>query len=147
MSLDKICIDFHGVLTNGKINIAADGETKYEAVHVKDISAIRQFIAEGWEVYIVTSSSCPIIDAYCKKVGAVKISNRVKDDLFTPKSYIAIGDSSFDVQFMKSAALAYCPADAERVVKGIPYVSILETKGGEGCIAEMRDHLFAVMID
>jgi 3-deoxy-D-manno-octulosonate 8-phosphate phosphatase (KDO 8-P phosphatase) len=139
--INKICIDFHGVLTDGKIQLASDGRTKYETVNVKDISAIRELIARGFEVYIVTSSTCPIIDAFAKKVGCIKITDRTKEGIFEPKSYVAIGDSSFDVRFLEDAILAFCPSDAEEVVKKLPEIRILDVKGGDGCIYELLKYL------
>lgn len=139
--MHKICIDFHGVLTNGKINISSDGHTQYEAVHVKDVAAIRELIALGFEVYIVTASTSPIIDAYCKKVGCIKITSRVKQNLFEKDSYIAIGDSAFDFQFLLDSKLAFCPADAETLVLQNKDIIPLKTKGGDGCIAEMLEIL------
>lgn len=140
-SINTICIDFHGVLTNGRMQIASDGTTAYETVHVKDTAAIRELIARGWEVYIVTSSKSPIIDIYCKKVGCVKIQDRLKQRVFTDRPYIAIGDSAFDCEMLRNAEIAYCPADAEDVVKDVPNVVWLQTPGGEGCIAEMLPKL------
>lgn len=134
---NTICIDFHGVLTNGKINIAADGTTSYETVCVKDIAAIRELIARGFEVYIVTSSVSRIIDAYAKKVGCIKIQSRVKDDLFAGKKYLAIGDSSFDYKFLRNAVVGFCPSDAEDVLLTDPKIIKLKTRGGDGCIYEL----------
>lgn len=139
--MNKICIDFHGVLTNGKINISSDGKTQYEAVHVKDVAAIRELIALGYEVYIVTASSSPIIDAYCKKVGCVKIQNRTKKDLFPKDSYLAIGDSVFDYEFLLDARFAFCPADSDKVILDNSEIVTLNNKGGDGCVAELLEFL------
>lgn len=136
-SINTLCIDFHGVLTNGRLQIASDGHTSYETVHVKDIAAIRELIARGWEVYIVTSSKSPIIDVYCNKVGCVKIQDRLKRSVFIGRPYIAVGDSAFDVGMLENAVTAYCPADAEDVVRSIPGINVLASSGGEGCIAEI----------
>lgn len=140
-SINTICIDFHGVLTNGRMQIASDGHTSYETIHVKDTAAIRELIAKGWEVYIVTSSKSPIIDIYCDKVGCVKIQDRLKRNIFIDRPYVAVGDSAFDVGMLENAEYAYCPADAEDVVRSIPGINILKTSGGEGCIAEILKHL------
>lgn len=140
-SINTICIDFHGVLTSGRMQIASDGTTAYETVHVKDTAAIRELVARGWEVYIVTSSKSPIIDVYCNKVGCVKIHSRLKQKIFTDRPYIAIGDSAFDCEMLRNAEVAYCPADAEDVVKDVPHIIWLDTPGGEGCVAEILKKL------
>lgn len=138
-SASTILIDFHGVLTNGKINISADGQTQYETVHTKDIAAIRELIANGFAVYIITSSDSKIIDAYCNKVGCVKIHSRIKsaDILVNYQPYIAIGDSAFDLNLLLCAYLAFAPADADPVLLLNSKITTLKCKGGDGCIAEI----------
>ncbi len=140
MKPNIIAIDFHGVLTDGKITITASGTTSFEHVHVKDIAAIRELIARGYEVYVVTSSSSPIIDAYCEKVGCIKIESREKLDLFD-NPYVAVGDSAFDYNMLLKAERAYCPADAEDVLRKDPKIHKLKAKGGSGCIAEILKDL------
>lgn len=134
---NKICIDFHGVLTNGKVNITSDGEYLFETVIVRDIAAIRELIAMGFEVYIITSSKSKIIDSFAKKVGCEKITSRIKDDLFIDTEYIALGDSAFDYKFLLNAYIAFCPKDAEDVLLEDGRIQILRTKGGDGCVYEL----------
>lgn len=140
-SINIICIDFHGVLTNGRRGISSDGYTDFEYIHIKDTSAIRELAARGYEVYILTSSSSPIIDEYCRRLGVIKIQDRLKQNIFTDKPYVAIGDASFDVGMLKNAEIAYCPADAEDVIRAIPGINILKTNGGDGCIGEILKDL------
>lgn len=136
-----ILIDFHGVLTDGKLNITHDGKTFFESCHTRDVRAIRELIARGWEVYIVTASSSPIVDAFCKKVGATQIHARDKSDLGL-KDYIAVGDDAWDIPMLKNAKEAYCPCDADPEVLAIPGIRVLGVKGGHGFVA----HLVRIII-
>lgn len=134
----KILIDFHGVLTDGKLNITHDGKTMFESVNVRDIRAIRELIAYGNEVYIVTASSSAIIDAYCKKVGCEKLVLRDKSKLPFKGPYIAVGDDVWDWAMMRGADQCFCPSDAYlNKHSHICHLEPLKTKGGEGVIAEL----------
>ena len=137
-----ICIDFHGVLTDGKLNITHDGKTFFESCHARDVRSIRELIARGWEVYIVTASHSPIVEAFAKKVGAMIIQARDKSDIGM-KDYIAIGDDAWDIPMLEAAKEAYCPSDADPAVLSLPNVKVLGVKGGHGVIAELLRRLYA----
>src|SRR5690554_5923489 len=132
----KICIDFHGVLTDGKLNIAHDGKTFFESCHTRDVRAIRELVARGWEVYIVTASGNPIVEEFCKKVGAELVKARNKADL--PFSYdVAIGDDAWDIPMLEKANAAFCPADADPVVLKMKGITVVGVRGGHGVVAEV----------
>lgn len=145
MNINKIYIDFDGVLTNGKLTITSDGSQLFKEVHSRDIRAIRELIARGYEVTIISASSSPIIRAYANKVGAKLIVRRDKQniDLLACEDFIFIGDDAWDIPLLKKAKQAYCPADAYYRVMQIPGIQILKAKGGEGVIAELLDILTA----
>lgn len=50
--------------------------------------------------------------------------------------YIAISDDIPDLELLKNATLAFCPADAEEQVKAVDGIIVLTKKGGEGCVRE-----------
>lgn len=130
-----ILIDFHGVLTDGKLNMSHDG-VLFESMHVRDTRAIRELIAMGYEVVIVTASTSKIIDAYCNKVGCEKLVIRDKSKVpYT--DFIAIGDDVIDLPMLQKAKRAFCPFDADWAVRNSGGIETLKTDGGKGCIAEM----------
>jgi 3-deoxy-D-manno-octulosonate 8-phosphate phosphatase (KDO 8-P phosphatase) len=137
MDIKTIIIDFDGVLTDGKINMSHSGEI-FRSVHTRDIRAIRELIARGFEVVICTASSSPIIESYAEKVGAYLLVARDKSEVanvYEAGSYIAVGDDVWDIPLLKGATRAFCPADAD---PGIPQeVYRLNTNGGNGVIAEL----------
>lgn len=136
----KICIDFHGVLTDGKLNITHDG-VLFESCHVRDTRAIRELVAKGFEVYIVTASDSKIIETYCDKVGCERIVKRDKSQM-PFDDYIAIGDDVYDIPMLLKANKAFCPADADVALLNNPKIKKLATKGGKGVIAELvRTHI------
>jgi 3-deoxy-D-manno-octulosonate 8-phosphate phosphatase KdsC-like HAD superfamily phosphatase len=133
---EKILIDFHGCLTDGRMHIDATGAVMFESCHVRDTRAIRQLIAMGFEVVIVTASSNPIIDFYCKKLGCEKLTLRDKSKV-PFSNFIALGDDAWDMAMLTQAERAYCPADADPQVQALPKIRILKTAGGHGVVAEM----------
>lgn len=142
-------IDFDGVLTNGKVSITADGSQLFKEVHTRDIRAIRQLVATGNEVYIVTASSSPIINAFADKVGAIVISGRdkaesIKSIFESGDQTVAVGDDSWDISMLKDAHKAFCPADAYHGVRSMCCVTTLQTKGGEGVVAELLDIIYTI---
>ena len=51
--------------------------------------------------------------------------------------YIAIGDDVWDIDMLRNATMAFCPSDAFSIVREIDHINVLETKGGQGVIAEL----------
>lgn len=135
MAIDTLLIDFDGVLTNGKINLTHDGEA-FREVHSRDLRAIREIIAKGIRVIIVTASSSPIIEQYAKKVKAELIVCREKGEIDTSDFGIFgfICDDVWDLKLAEKAAKVWTPADADQ---SLSKFEKLQTKGGDGVIAEL----------
>lgn len=136
-----ILIDFHGVCTDGRQSISHDGKYLFDHVHSRDVRSIRELIALGFEVYIVTSSDSPIVKHFAHKVGAeiwvLRDKHKAQEQFREPnQKYIAIGDDAWDVKMLHNAAEKYCPADADISVRSIPGIVVMETSGGHGVIAE-----------
>jgi len=132
---DTILIDFDGVLTNGKINLTHDGEA-FREVHSRDLRAIREMIAKGIRVIIVTASDSPIIKQYAKKVKAELIVCREKGEINTSDFGIFgfVCDDVWDLKLAEKAAKVWTPADADQSLNKFEK---LQTKGGDGVIAEL----------
>lgn len=144
MKNTTILIDFHGVLTDGKQTISHDGKYMFDHVHVRDIRAIRELVARGFLVIIVTACASPIVASFAERVGAELVVARDKSGIvYSPpvgrrtSDVVAIGDDSWDVAMLETADRAFCPADADPSVKAIQGIEILETEGGRGVIAEV----------
>lgn len=138
-----IVIDCDGVLTDGKVYVTHKGE-KFKAMNNKDNTAIAELIQEGYEVHIVTASIWPGIDNYCKNLGVKVWVLRDKSSITQitgGKPYFAIGDSAWDIEMLKKADRAFCPADAEIEVRDIKGITILPRKGGDGIIMELLKYL------
>lgn len=133
--LRRILVDADGVLTDGKLTIDHAGRKLFKTFSTRDIRAIRELVAHGYEVYIVTADSWPGIEAYAEKVGAqVRYErDKVPDD----EPYVGVGDDAWDVRMLEGAAEAFCPRDADESVRAIDGIHILPVRGGEGVMAEV----------
>jgi 3-deoxy-D-manno-octulosonate 8-phosphate phosphatase (KDO 8-P phosphatase) len=130
-----ICCDIDGVLTDGKIWVNHQGEI-IKSFNNKDIGAVKELLAMGYQVVFVTASSWPGSDLYLKRSGAELIVLRNKEEI--PFHYdIAIGDSGWDIPMLQKAKYCFCPSDASKEIKELDGVHILETKGGQGVMLEM----------
>jgi len=134
MPYKVILIDCDGVLTDGKLTIDHRGEKPFKQFHTRDVRAIRELIYNGYEVVIVSADDWSGIHHFANKVGADVCISRDKKEL-PYKDYIAVGDDAWDVQMLRGAKLAFCPANADESVKIIPGIVKIETNGGEGVIA------------
>lgn len=129
------CVDVDGVLTDGKIWVTHKGEIS-KGFNSRDLAAIRELIANGHQVHIVTASSWPGAESYINKSGAEFHVLRNKEEI--PFRYdVAIGDSAWDIPMLKKARFMFCPADAQTEVRFIKDINVLQTKGGNGVMAEI----------
>lgn len=131
-----ILIDCDGVLTDGTLTIDHRGEKVFKKFHTRDVRAIRELVAHGFEVVIVTADDWPGIFHYAEKVGAVVEVTKEKGKL-KYENYIAIGDDTWDVQMLQNAKIAFCPCDADRSVKNIKGIHVIDCKGGSGMISKI----------
>jgi 3-deoxy-D-manno-octulosonate 8-phosphate phosphatase (KDO 8-P phosphatase) len=130
-----ICCDIDGCLTDGKIWVNHQGEI-IKSFNNKDLGAIKELIAMGFQVHLVTASSWPGADHYLRRSGAELHVIRNKETI--PFDYqIAIGDSAWDIPMMVKAKYIFCPTDASLEVKCLDGMHILDTKGGQGIMLEL----------
>jgi 3-deoxy-D-manno-octulosonate 8-phosphate phosphatase KdsC-like HAD superfamily phosphatase len=142
MIASHILIDFHGVLTDGKQSISHDGTFMFDHIHTRDVRAIRELVARGFIVVILTASSNPVIEHFARKVGAEICVARDKSVMLDRFGfYVGVGDDVWDLQMLKQAERCFCPGDADPLVKEIEGIEILDTAAGRGCLAEILPKL------
>jgi 3-deoxy-D-manno-octulosonate 8-phosphate phosphatase (KDO 8-P phosphatase) len=133
----RIYIDVDGVLTDGKLTIDHKGEKLFKSFHTRDVRAIRELVSvHGCEVCLVTADTWPGIASFAEKTGADVQFCRDKRDV-TVQGGWAVGDDAWDAKMLANADRAFCPADADASVKQIEGIHVLETKGGQGVVAEL----------
>lgn len=134
-----IIIDVDGVLTDGKVWYTSTGE-RSKGFHSRDIRAIREFVSRGYDVYLLTQSTWPGVDDFAQRTGATVVTaidklQWVQENNIT--GYIAVVDDVSDLMLLVNATRRYCPSDADYLIKELDGIQKLDTKGGEGVIAEL----------
>lgn len=134
-----VVIDCDGVLTDGKLTINSKGDKLLKQFHTRDVRAIRELVSSGTEVYIVTADDWEGTRHFADKVGAIYVYMRDKSkvpDMLGNRPYICVGDDAWDIPMITAAQVSFCPANADTLVKTFCH-GVLDTKGGEGVIAEL----------
>lgn len=135
-----LLIDCDGVLTDGTLTIDHTGKKLFKTFHTRDVRAIRELVANGWQVVIVTADDWEGTHAFASKVGAECLA--VRDKSKVPfLDYAAVGDDAWDVGMLKKARYAFIPYDADPSVRVLGATK-LSRAGGRGCIAELVPILF-----
>jgi 3-deoxy-D-manno-octulosonate 8-phosphate phosphatase KdsC-like HAD superfamily phosphatase len=135
VNAQQIYLDCDGVLTDGTLTIDHRGEKLFKRFHTRDVRAIRELVARGYTVTLVSADDWAGLPLFAEKVGADVLILRDKGSL--PQPYIAVGDDAWDVSMLARAERAFCPIDADVSVLEIPKITTLSTKGGAGVVAEL----------
>lgn len=129
-----IVIDCDGVLTDGRVLYGESGE-RFKEFNSRDIVAIRSFTDAGYKVEIRTQSTWPGLRFMADRCGASVLHTKAIPDT----DYIFVGDDIPDMNLIKNAVTAYCPADANTAIRKI--CKVLPAKSGEGVISELLNEI------
>ena len=141
MNITTFIIDCDGVLNDGKqahIYNCPILEKPFKFFHSRDKTAIRHLTQTmGKRVIIISADDSDITRAWAESCGAEFMYRRIKvfseDDGIVWSETVGVGDDIMDLPYLEKCALAYCPADANRMVNAVP----LEVRGGEGVISHL----------
>jgi 3-deoxy-D-manno-octulosonate 8-phosphate phosphatase (KDO 8-P phosphatase) len=141
-----LVLDVDGVLTDGRIIMDDDGrETK--SFDVKDGHGIRQLMAKGVEVALITGRKSRVVDHRARELGIREIHQGVTDKKALLKAIkrrkslseddiCAVGDDIPDLAMFSHAGLMVAVADAvPEVLASADYVT--EKCGGRGAVREI----------
>ncbi len=145
--------DCDGVLTDGGVYYGEAGE-EFKKFDIRDgmgVERLRNFA--GVTTGIITGELSPSLIKRAEKLKIVELHLGVKDkpEVFKeilsrlnlqPEEVAYIGDDTNDLEVMKLAGLAACPADAISFVKDVADI-ICEAKGGEGCFREFAEQIIS----
>lgn len=151
-------MDVDGTLTDGKINIAKEGEL-YKSFDVKDGYAIANILPKiGITPVIVTGRNSSIVEQRARELNVSELYQGIKDKYSFIKNYLFeneigeeecgyIGDDINDFLTMKhikkNGGILACPLDACDDIKDIvTYIS--QRKGGDGAVRDIIEYLITV---
>lgn len=138
----NLVIDCDGVLTDGKVYMDASGKKMFKAFHSHDVRAIREFVARGMRVIIVSASDWAGMPHFASNTGAELLVLRDKGAF--PENIpidFAVGDDTWDVPILERAKHAFHPKDAGEAVRKVPNITELSVYGGCGTVAFLLDYL------
>lgn len=137
--------DVDGVLTDGTV-LLLDNGLQARRMNIKDGLALQMAIRHHRVVIVSGSYSEPVLKRL-QYLGLTDIFLGIKDKRGFLQRYLEernidwkevlyMGDDLPDMDVLKSAGLACCPADAVPEVKACcPYISV--KKGGDACVRDV----------
>jgi len=142
--------DVDGVLTNGTLLVASDGEF-LRMMNIKDGYAIQHAVKHGFQVAVISGGHSSGVPVRMKRLGVEHIFMGVEDkkkkliELLSElkldmANVLYMGDDIPDIEVMQCCRLAACPNDAVPEVKQVSHY-ISPVKGGEGCVRDVIEQV------
>ena len=139
-------LDVDGVLTDSSVLVLNDGQ-QARRMNIKDGYALQLAIKKGYKVLVISGGTSDAVKIRLQKLGVTDVHLDISNKKETLLQYVQqhgllweevlyMGDDIPDLQVMKMAGLACCPADAVAEIRQIShYVS--PVSGGEGCVRDV----------
>ncbi len=146
-------LDVDGVLTDGTVHVAPNGEMLRE-MHIRDGFAMKAAIESGYHVCIISGGSNEGVRIRLQKLGITDIHLGTPNKVETFNEYIELydikaenvaymGDDIPDFHVMKLVGLPSCPQDASPEIKAISkYIS--HKNGGKGAVRDLIEQVMKV---
>ncbi len=153
LKISTIFLDIDGVLTDGSVIIASDGE-QLRNMHVKDGYALQLAVKKGYRIVIISGGRSSLMPKRFEYLGITDVflgvDNKIncfrkfmEENNITQEQTLYMGDDIPDIEVMKNVAIACCPADAAEEVKSVAhYISHLP--GGKACVRDIIEQIMKV---
>lgn len=145
--------DVDGVLTNGNILIAENGE-QLRQFNIKDGYAMQLAVKKGYHMAIITGAKTNAVKLRLQGLGIKDIYLNASHKMpffldfitkngISPEQVLYVGDDLPDEEIMRKVGIAVAPADAVQEIKDASaYVSAF--KGGEGVVRDIIEKVLKV---
>ncbi len=139
-------LDVDGVLTDGSLLIFEDGQ-QVRRMNIKDGYALQLAVKKGYRVLVISGAKSKAVKKRLSLLGIKDAFFAVEDKVQLMMKFVSkfrlekeqvlyMGDDMPDLESLKMAGLACCPADAVPEIKEIAhYISPLN--GGDGCVRDV----------
>jgi len=145
-NITTFVFDVDGVLTDGSILVLPDG-VQARRMNIKDGYALQLAVKKGYHVVVISGGNSPEVMDRLNKLGITDVFMKVTNKLevlenfmlqyqILPQHVLFMGDDIPDLDVLKHAGLAACPADAVNEIKELAHY-ISPVKGGEGCARDV----------
>ncbi len=147
-----VVLDVDGVLTDGRLWYGPDGES-LKSFDVRDGHGIRQLIAAGIGVAVISGRRSGAVTARMRELGVSDVAQGVGDkaralaellkrNAIEPRRVACLVDDTPDLGLMKAVGLPAAVADAHpQVLAAASHVTT--APGGRGAVREFCDWLLA----
>lgn len=145
--------DIDGVLTDGTVHIAEDGQLLRQ-MNIKDGYAMKVAIDKGYPICIISGGSNEGVRIRLQNLGIKDICMATPDKVekfheicdayqLKPEEILYMGDDIPDYLVMQKVGLPTCPQDAVQEIKGISkYIS--HANGGKGAVRDVIEQVLKV---
>lgn len=154
--------DMDGVLTDGSLLIMAGTIWNKQNVwlrrmNIKDGYALQLAVKKGYTIVVISGSNSIEVKDRLTALGITEIHMGVADKASLLRAYIknshlkneqvlCMGDDIPDIELLKAAGVACCPADAVNEIKEVAHY-ISAVKGGEGCVRDVIEKVLKLRGD
>lgn len=144
--IQAFVFDVDGVLTNGQLLLTEEGHM-LRSMNIKDGFAMQWAVKQGYHVWAISGARSEGVKTRLARLGLQEIHTGIDEKIpvlqalldkhnVTPENLLYMGDDIPDIECMKWAGFAACPADAvPEVIAVAQYVSPLA--GGHGCVRDV----------
>lgn len=146
--------DVDGVLTDGRLALAASGDTaaiETKTFHVLDGHGIKQLARAGIEVAWISGRNSPVVAARARELGMGRLHQGIADKLpvleailreqdIGFEAVLCMGDDLADLPLMRRCAIAVTVPHAPAAVK-LAADLVTRQAGGAGAVRELCDRL------
>ena len=145
-----LVLDVDGVLTDGRLYYAADGEA-LKVFHVRDGHGIKSLLSAGIEIAIISGRSSTALERRARVLGirhicqgiedkGVALANLLHELGFSAAQAACLVDDTPDLPMMHIVGLPVAVADAHpKVLAAAKLVTRLP--GGAGAVRELADQI------
>ena len=145
-----LVLDVDGVLTDGRLYYAADGEA-LKVFHVRDGHGIKSLLSAGSEIAIISGRSSTALERRARELGirhicqgiedkGVALANLLHELGFSAAQAACLVDDTPDLPMMHIVGLPVAVADAHpKVLAAAKLVTRLP--GGAGAVRELADQI------
>ncbi|WP_101689693.1 acylneuraminate cytidylyltransferase [Dysgonomonas massiliensis] len=145
--------DVDGVLTDAGMYYTNSGD-ELKKFNTRDGMGLQLLQKEEIKVGIVTSEDTKIVENRAKKLKVDYLYQGKRDggklsaaleicklENISIEEVAYIGDDVNCFELLSNVGFPACPADAVDKIKAIPYIRIMQKKGGEGAVREYVDYI------
>jgi len=146
-------LDVDGVMTNGMLLVTESGELLRQ-FNIKDGYALQLAVKRGFKIAVVSGARSKGVEYRLKGLGITDIylgldsktaayNDFIKKNELLPEQVLFMGDDIPDLELMKMAGLAVCPADAVEEIKALAHY-ISPKNGGDSCVRDIIEKVMKV---